>query len=184
MLSGQASLVLLGLRGSGKTTLARLLSDELSRPWHDLDDLTPKLLNCSSAAEAIGTHGLPAFRLAETQALRTHLDSARVPCVLALGGGTPTAPGAIELLREARDLGQIRMVYLRGGVGTLRERLRTTDLSTRPSLTGQSALDEVWTLHAQRDGVYSWLADVTIEVDGRDARDVVLGILRALSSRR
>ncbi len=164
-------LILIGLRGSGKSTLARGLAARLSCAWVDLDDFTPKELGCATVAEAWETHREPAFRAAEVAALSRVLGGgARV---IALGGGTPTAPGAAELLRAEQSAGRARVVYLRASASALRERLRGAMDANRPSLTGGDPLAEMDEVFARRDEPYRRIADRVIEVDGMSAGNVV-----------
>jgi shikimate kinase len=162
--------ILFGLRGSGKTTIARRIDTAAI----DIDDITPLLLGSHTCAEAIQTHGIKEFRDAETRALRGVLASP--PAVIALGGGTPTAPGAADLLRRAHA----HRVYLRATPATLAERLQTTDLTTRPSLTGQGVIDEIQQLFDERDPLYRDLATHTITIDGLSIEDTVAAIRKAL----
>jgi len=169
--------ILLGLRGSGKSTLGKLLAARLITDFVDLDIVTAGLLRVASAAEAIHTLGLPAFRDAEVRALQ--MPRCAAAGVLALGGGTPTAHGAIPALSTLRAKGA-RLVYLRGTPDTLRSRLSATDLSTRPSLTGASVLDEIERLFAERDPLYRSLADNVVEIDGRSIDESVDDLAAAL----
>lgn len=164
-------LILIGLRGSGKSTLARGLAARLSCAWVDLDDVTPRELGCATVAEAWSTRGEPAFRAAEVIALSKVL-SGDAP-VIALGGGTPTAPGAAELLRAEQSAGRARVVYLRASPEALRERLRGTMGANRPSLTGGDPLAEIDDVFARRDEPYRRIADRVIEVDRMSEGDVL-----------
>lgn len=161
------NLILIGMRGSGKTTVGGLLAARLGRPFVDLDDVVAKALDAPTPGEAWRVRGEAAFRSAEVIALRSALRvSGRV---LSLGGGTPTAPGAGELLEGERVSGRARIVYLAADPAVLRHRLAGTDLASRPSLTGAGVLDEIEAIHAARDGLYRSLADAVIETAGRDA---------------
>src|SRR5690349_2822005 len=102
--------LLIGLRGSGKTTIGRTLAERLSLSFADLDDLTVKALGATTVSEAWRTHGEAAFRRAEATALKIRITTDSQ--VLALGGGTPTAPGAGDVIRAAQKQGA-RVVYLR-----------------------------------------------------------------------
>lgn len=157
-------IVLIGLRGSGKTTLGRAIAQRAGRAFIDLDDLTPAHLGCASVREAWAAHGEPAFRAAEAHALADVLG--RPGTVLALGGGTPTAPGAADLLRAARAGRRAWLAYLRAGAAHLRARLAGADLSLRPALLGSDPLAEIDAVLAARDGLYRGLADAVIEVGG------------------
>ena len=161
------AIYLLGLRGSGKSTVGPLVAASLSTAFVDLDDITPGILGHATAADALRAHGLPAFRAAE----RLALDDPRVLAagVIALGGGTPTHPPCEAELRRRASLGD-RLIYLRATPATLRERLASTNLAARPSLTGAGVLDEIESLWAQRDPLYQSLATTIIEVDGLSDR--------------
>lgn len=163
------SLVLIGLRGSGKSTLGRLAAQRLGRAFIDLDDRTAARLGHASVANAWAAAGEPAFRAAEVEALPEALRTSNL--VLALGGGTPTAPGAEALLRDAQSRGEIVIVYLRCTPAELRARLLAAGGpgANRPSLTGRDPLDEIEEVYARRDGLYRGLAGRVIEgVSGED----------------
>jgi shikimate kinase len=168
------TIILLGLRASGKTTVGRLLAARLGRVFVDLDDRTAAALGAASAGAALARHGEAAFRLAEAGALGAALGEG--PMVLALGGGTPTAPGAEALLKRGREAGKIRVVYLRASASELRSRL-AGDATVRPSLTGRGTMDEVEELLAARDPLYRGLADVVIEAGEGGAEEVVRRVL-------
>ncbi len=154
------NLILIGLRASGKSTLGKLLAQHLGRDFIDLDAVVAQQMSASGPGEAIGREGIEAFRRAETEALRSVLETPNQ--IIALGGGTPTAPGAAELLRES----DTRIIYLRGTPETLRDRLAQCDNTDRPALVGSDVLDEVQTLFEQRDGLYRELAESVVHIDG------------------
>ncbi|TVQ79339.1 MAG: AAA family ATPase [Phycisphaeraceae bacterium] len=159
----QSHLLLLGLRASGKTTIARIIASQADLPFIDIDEHTLRDLGVSTVAQAWETLGEPAFRAAETTALARAI-SAPDPSVIALGGGTPTAPGAADILREARARHSVFLIYLRLDPDTLRERLASQpDDPNRPALTGAGAHDEIRQIFNQRDHLYRDLADLIIE---------------------
>lgn len=164
--------ILIGLRGSGKTTVGR----ELARYWGvgfvDLDDVTPGSLDCATAGEALRSKGEAAFRAAEANALRETLTSAPPSCVLALGGGTPTAPGAADMLRGQVASGRARVIYLHASPTALRARLSADNAIERPSLTRRPALDEIGEVYAKRDALYRSIASVIVEVEGKSLAQV------------
>ncbi|RMH12034.1 MAG: shikimate kinase [Planctomycetota bacterium] len=162
------TVLLIGLRGSGKTTLGAQLAKKLHRPFVDLDDVTREMLGCKTIAEAWDKGGESLFRMTETRALRKVLT--RVGQVVALGGGTPTAPGAKDLIRRAQRSKDAYVIYLRASPHTLRERLSRLELADRPSLTGTDTITEIDLIHARRDATYRNLADEVIDVDGIDER--------------
>lgn len=171
MTDPKPNLILIGLRASGKSTIGARLADSLGAEFVDLDDVSASILNTDGAGEAIETHGIEAFRGAEVKALDTILQQSGQ--VIALGGGTPTAPGASELLAQSG----CQVVYLRAMPETLQDRLRNTDNTDRPALVGDDVIDEVQTLFDQRDGLYRELAESVIHVDGVREESVVAAAL-------
>lgn len=165
-----ANLLLVGLRGSGKSTIGRALANHQNRPFLDLDDATAAFLHCDSVAEAWSRYGEPVFREAESRALSAALhDSGRI---IALGGGTPTAPGAAELIERAKREHRCIVAYLRCTPDELRGRLRSLGagaFTNRPSLTGAHPLDEIESVFAARDPLYRALA--TRELEGINTVD-------------
>jgi shikimate kinase len=160
----ERSLLLIGLRGSGKTTIGRELARVQQRTFLDLDDATPAFLACSGVREAWDRFGEPAFREAEARALRAALNLSGA--VVALGGGTPTAPGAAEQIAHALDDGDAVSAYLRCAPAVLRQRLAGAfddALADRPSLTGAGTLEEIEAVFEARDALYCTLATRIIE---------------------
>lgn len=168
-------IVLMGLRGSGKSSAGRLLAARLGLPFSDLDDLTPAMLGRSSVAEVWNLDGEPAFRAAEARALAHVLD--QPPSVIGLGGGTPTAPGVSDMLRLAESTG-IVLIYLRASAAQLRDHLHAGGLGDhRPSLTGKDPLQEIDDVLRRRDPLYSDLASVVLEVGELSLESVVDAIM-------
>jgi shikimate kinase len=172
--------LLMGLRGSGKSTLSRALGAALLRPVVDLDDRTAALLGTATPGEALRLHGLAAFRDAEVRALCDVMKDQ--PCILALGGGTPTAPGALSILTSLKRDNPARLLYLRASIETLRSRL-AHDATERPSLTGLPMAEEIAKLHAARDPLYAALADRIVAVDGRTEPDVLAELVQIATTR-
>lgn len=167
----EPNLVLIGLRGSGKSTIGARLAESLGRGFVDLDDSTARVLDCAGAGEAIANHGMDAFRAAERAALEQELQTSGR--VIALGGGTPTAEGCVELLKS----NACRVIYLKAQPSTLRARLSSTDNTDRPSLTGGDVLDEIGTVYEQRDPLYMEIAESVMHTDGVSEDSTLVALL-------
>lgn len=174
------NIVILGLRGSGKTSASPLLAARLGRALVDLDDVTVAVIGTKSVPEAWSRFGKEAFRAAEAAALRAALTLGGK--VVALGGGTPTAPGASELIMMARASGSVRTVYLRASAATLRQRLGTAEPFGKPSVTLENPSAAIETVLAERDPLYVKLADHVIDVDSLGVDEVVRRVAEALGA--
>lgn len=164
--------VLIGLRGSGKTTLGRLLAQRLHSQFIDLDDVTVAGSGQPSVTAMFRSFGEPAFRAAECAALEHVLASASPSgTVIALGGGTPTAPQARALLESARAAGTVRIILLEAPPETLGARL-TNNPGDRPLLAGASFAEEALLLSEARLPMYRTLADAVVSTGGHAATSV------------
>lgn len=176
-------LVLMGMRGSGKTSVGRILADALDRPLIDLDDAVLHAFPETSVRAAWAAHGEAAWREAETKALAAVLHAENPRVVLALGGGTPTAPGAPALLRRAASEGRAWTLLLEAEPEVLARRLRASE-GDRPSLTGAPVAEEIERVWRARRAIYRSLADAVVDAGRDEPRRVAEDALRAWRRRR
>jgi shikimate kinase len=147
------SLVLVGLPGSGKSTVGRTLARRLQLPFRDSDHEIERRTGCS-IREFFEREGEAAFRDLEQEVLAWL--AVTPDLVLATGGGA--------VLREAnrraiRDAGHV--IYLRSSPEELWRRLRHD--TQRPLLQVQDPQARLRQLHAERDPLYRETAHFTIE---------------------
>ncbi len=112
-------LYLTGFMGSGKTTMGRLIADELGWPFVDLDDDIEAAAGCT-ISELFANKGEAEFRRIEHEALkaRVHQVFCGAPVVLALGGGAYAQANNREMLHEAG-----LTVWLDAGLDLIKERI-------------------------------------------------------------
>lgn len=147
-------ILLVGMMGSGKTTVGRLLADRLGWTYIDSDEQVESRTG-RTVKEIFESDGEDAFRQEETEALRAALSSA-VPAVVAVAGGAVLSHANRELLRERGTV-----VWLRAPVAVLVERVRDGD--HRP-LLGDDPATALTRLDAERRPLYAELADLVIDV--------------------
>jgi len=148
------NIVLIGLPGSGKTTVGRNLARLLGMGFVDSDARIELEIGCSirSWFEA---HGEASFRDLETDVLRSLL-SAWDGIVLATGGGIVLRDANRSLLAA-----QPRVVYLHARPEQLARRLKHD--TQRPLLQGGDALEKLRQLYEVRDPLYREVAKQVIE---------------------
>ena len=125
-------LILIGFMGSGKSTLARRISDQMGRPFVDMDSRLEERFGCS-ISDFVAEFGMESFRVEESDLLRSVMKEPE--SVIATGGGTPCAEGAMEWRRRHGVV-----IHLSVPVPVLADRLKDT-LSTRPMLSDVALID-------------------------------------------
>ena len=147
--ASKENIVLTGMPGSGKTTVGKMLADELERPYLDVDVLIQAKTG-RSPGELIQSQGEAAFRDMETEVIREI--SSRNGCIIATGGGAVLRAENIDLLRMNG-----KIYFLDRPV----EQLIPTD--DRPlSSTKESILQR----YNERYHIYISTADTVISNDG------------------
>jgi shikimate kinase len=151
-------IILIGLPGSGKSTVGRQLARKLSASFMDSDHLIEQRLGCS-IREYFEREGEVAFRDVEeavlADAVSTHAHS-NISTVLATGGGAVIRENNRLLLRGAG-----RVIYLRSSPEDLYKRLRHD--RNRPLLQGVDPMLRLKDLYAQRDPMYRETAHFQVE---------------------
>jgi len=169
------NIVLIGYRGSGKTSVGRELARLLGRPFFDSDRMVFAKTG-RTVREIVEAGGWPAFREAE-KAVIAEL-SALDQAVISLGGGAVMDPENVTALRERG-----KFVWLRADARTLAGRIRNDESGTgqRPSLTGAGTLEEVERVLAERLPVYRAVADLAVDTAGKYPEAIAAEIAGALS---
>ena len=157
-MSAPRVLALVGLRCSGKSSLARRWSERTGAPFADLDDLLLELAGeqAGSAGDLLASVGEAEFRRRESSALEAYLAN-DLPAVLATGGGAILSAANRAALRE-----RCLVVWLDAPPEVLAERLRADD-KRRPSLTGEDPALELAVLAKQREPLYREVAHLRLD---------------------
>ena len=150
---------LVGMMGSGKTSVGKSLAERLERVFVDSDQEVERVAGIRIAAIFAG-EGEAGFRARERAAIEA---VAGAPAVVSLGGGAVAQPGIAEMLASSGTI-----VYLRARPETLLRRVGAGE--TRPLLRGMSPvarLSKIRSLLLERAKHYE-RAQVVIDTDLSD----------------
>ena len=195
-------LVLVGLPGAGKTTVARLLATALGLQVTDTDAEIRRRARMT-VPEIFAKEGEEAFRVRETRALRAVLDSpAPAQGVVALGGGAILRDENRALLRGRTVVHlaaspETAAAHVGDGTGrplvapeadsdTTEDALRAERGAARADRggpgRGDAVLARMEALHARRAPLYAEVATLTVPTDGLTPQQVAALILVGLGA--
>lgn len=162
-------LILVGLPGAGKTTVARELA-RLTHSAHIDSDSEVKRAMRKSISRIFAENGEPFFRRLEEKTIKMLVENH--PAVISLGGGAVKSSATRKLL-EGHNV-----VYLR--VSPAEAARRVYDNDQRPLLAVQDQselLSRMEELAVQRTPFYEQTASFTIDVDQIPAAEIAQQIL-------
>lgn len=162
-------LVLIGLPGSGKSTVGQLVAGLLSVPLVDIDAIITRREG-RPIALIFAEKGEAAFRAMEQREMDGAL--AGEPAVIAPGGGWAAQPGALE---SAREGGRAFLIYLKTRPGTAATRAAPS--GNRPVLMGEDPGVQMRAILGQRERFYLQ-AEAQVETDRRTAAAVADEVVR------
>ncbi len=168
------NIVLIGYRGTGKTSVAQRLALRLGWSWVDAD-VEVELAAGKSIAAIFADDGEPRFRDLEAKVLPELLGRDRH--VVALGGGVVLREVNRRLLRGAGNV-----VWLTAAAETIFGRLHTDPVtaSQRPNLTAAGGLPEIVKILAFRQPLYRECADAEVDTEEKTIDEVAAEILDRL----
>ena len=156
---------LIGMPGSGKTTLGQRLSEELGIEFIDLDLEIESFLS-KSIPQIFKDHGEGEFRKTETELLKK-LTNSRKDFVMSTGGGVPCFFDNMDFMNESG-----MTIYLKVSKEELVDRLKDQK-EYRPLLSGEQSVSvKITELLDKRQKDYD-RAKVIIESDNIQMDDLI-----------
>jgi shikimate kinase len=163
------NLVLIGYRGTGKSTVAGLLAGRLGMEVISLDREIVRTAG-RSIPEIVAEHGWPYFRDLESAVVEGV--AARDRLIIDAGGGVILRPENVENLKRRGTL-----VWLRASISAIVARIEGG--ADRPALTaGKSFTEEVEDVLRERTPLYTAAADHCVDTDGRTPAAVAEEVAR------
>jgi shikimate kinase len=150
------NIVLIGMRGSGKSTVGELLAQALGKQFVDMDTLIVEKAG-QTIPQIVEQHGWDHFRDLESSIAKEV--ASQKGLIIATGGGAILREANVSALRQHGKL-----VLLSAEPTTLAARIEDDD--NRPALTEQATLlgelEDVW---QQRRDLYEQIADISVLTD-------------------
>jgi shikimate kinase len=165
------NIVLIGLRGSGKTTVGRILAQRLGREFIEMDELVTRKVGLT-IPEIVKKYGWDKFREIEEEVTSqvAKLDN----IINASGGGVVTREKNIIKLKKKGTL-----VWLQADVNTLIE--RTGEDSQRPPLAGgRTVREDMEITLKERKTLYQQAADLSINTENNTPEEVAEAIINLI----
>jgi shikimate kinase len=167
------NLVLIGYRGTGKSTVAQLLAEKLGMEVVSLDQEIVRRAG-HSIPEIVAAHGWPHFRDLESAVTRQVCERDNI--IIDAGGGVILRTENVEHLRRSGKL-----FWLQASVATIVRRIEPG--TERPALTaGKSFTEEVEDVLRERTPLYAAAAHHHVETDTRSPEQVAAEVARLYGS--
>jgi shikimate kinase len=166
-MANKLNLILIGMPGSGKSTVGVLLAKRLGVSFVDTDILMQTGEGCR-LQETIAAHGIDGFRAIEER----YLLSVPTDCGVVATGGS--AVYSIKAMHHLKSLGPV--VYLRIGLPALKERLGNLDQRGVLRMPG-ATIDKIY---AERRPLYGKYAQIIVSTEGVTPDQAVRAVMHQL----
>lgn len=160
-------IVLIGLPGAGKTTVGRLVAEQLQAGFVDVDTILIRKEG-KPITMIFAEKGENAFREMERKEMESAL--ANQPAVIAPGGGWAAQPGALD---AAKPAGYVIYLKTRPEMAAA----RAVPSGTRPMLMGQDPEAAMRELSNTREPFYTQ-AHATVQTDTKTAAQIAAEVVR------
>ena len=166
------NIVLIGYRGTGKSTLGKIVAARLNRQLISTDQEIVRRTG-SSIPDIVAAHGWDYFRDVETAVCQDL--AGRDNLVIDTGGGAILRQQNVDVFKRNG-----RLIWLTASVDTIAARIGGE--TQRPSLTGtKSHVDEIRDVLSERVPKYQAAADLTIATDGRSIDELASVIVQSFA---
>ncbi len=164
------NIFLVGLMGAGKTSVGRMLAKRMNKDFYDADAEIERATGVKIQV-IFDIEGESGFRAREEKVIERL--TAMHDIVLATGGGAILLPANRARLKQHG-----RVIYLRATPEDLWKRTRRD--RNRPLLQTANPLAKLKELHAQRDPLYSEVADLVVDTGAQSVGTLTTHIQQLL----
>ncbi|MEM8750551.1 MAG: helix-turn-helix transcriptional regulator [Pseudomonadota bacterium] len=162
---------LIGLRGAGKSTLGKLLAEQLGMAFVELNQVIEEESGMP-VAEVMALYGQEGYRQLERKALETVFET-RQSVVLAVGGGIVSEQQTYDQL-----LRTFHTVWLRASPEEHMERVRAQG-DNRPMAGNPKAMDDLRSILTSRENLYA-RADMLVDTSNKDVAETLADLMESV----
>lgn len=174
------NIVLIGMKHSGKSSVAKVLSSILDREFIDIDEKIktlfyknyPKKKNLTQIFEIFKFLKEEKFRFLEEKAFFSIKETKNL--VIAVGGGSILNKNNFKILKNSKVI-----IYLKASIDTLKKRI--FESKKKSIFQDENFLIKTF---ETRKVLYENLADITIYVDNKDIQKIAFEIKNKISKKR
>lgn len=169
------NIILIGMRGSGKSTVGKLLADKLRRSLIETDELVEKKAS-GKLSDFIRKNGWEKFRSVESKVVGdvTKMDNV----IISTGGGVVENPENIKILAQNGFI-----IYLKTNIDILLTRIGKD--KNRPLLTDAKNMEQdLQNVFRKRKNLYENAAQLIVATDSKTVHMVVEEIIMHLKKER
>jgi len=164
------NIVLVGLMGSGKSTVGRELAQSLGYGFIDTDDELERRMGVTIST-IFDVEGEEGFRIRESAVIADMIDQQHA--VISTGGGAVLKQENREVLNQCG-----KVVYLSASIDTLYD--RTKNSKKRPLLEGKDIKNTISRLLTERGSIYTNMADLIVETGSHSPKEMATEIQEKL----
>lgn len=168
------NIVLIGMRGTGKTTIGKLLAHKLMRPFFETDAIVQKKAD-DTIKNLVRTKGWEYFRNLESEVVAGVAKNRN--CVIATGGGVILNPESTKALKKHGAL-----FLLTADTETMLRRIGGDP--NRPSLSGsRSPKEDIEATWKKRENLYFDAADEVLDTAVASEEELVKKIIHIVKEK-
>jgi shikimate kinase len=171
------NLILIGYRGSGKSTVGSRLAARLKMRFIDIDDLIEERQGVP-ISDIVKSHGWGHFRKMEASIIKEISNGDHL--IIAPGGGAVLDADNVSVLRKNGVI-----IWLKADKQTLLKRMNQDPGTNtrRPTLTGKGTSEELKEVMSLREPIYERVSEIQIDTSTLDVEAVAENILTVLKDK-
>ena len=166
------NIILVGMMGSGKTTVGKMLARQLGKTFIDCDEEIQKRTGVK-ISHIFDVEGEEGFRQRETLVIQDLIKLDNI--VLATGGGAVLKPDNREALKNNGIV-----IYLKSGIHDLWQRTRHDH--NRPLLQTENPRAKLQELLEKRDSLYVEVADHIVHTGKQSVQTLISRLIKKINS--